>query len=120
MNKFDKNHGLKPQKWSPRVVPPGGGGTTKVENPGTNSNVDQWESQVFRFPNENDLAIRCQVRICYEMADCVRDCKKSRSGGQLISGGKTVESGKTLEKTVSTGWIIIRARPTSGCEQSGC
>merc|ERR1711865_1357509 len=74
-----------------------------IVDPRTDTNVDQWSSQVFRFPNENDLAIRCQVRICYEADDCVRACANSRRGKLL--GGIILENDNTFERTVSTGWI---------------
>ena len=71
-----------------------------------NTQVDQWTSRVFTFPDEPAVVIKCQVRICYEKAECVRDCNQSRAGRFL--GGKSVQSGKTLERTVSTGTISIR------------
>ena len=71
-----------------------------------NTNVDQWSSRVFTFPDEPAVVIKCQVRICYEKADCVRACQRSKAGRFL--GGKSVQNGKTLERTVSTGTISIR------------
>lgn len=70
-----------------------------------NTNVDQWSSRVFTFPNETAVVIKCQVRICYEQADCVRDCQ---SVGARNLGDNSVQNGKTLERTVSTGTISIR------------
>ena len=87
----------------------------EINSRDNNTNVDQWTSRVFTFPNEPAVVIKCQVRICYEKADCVRDCKKSRAGRFL--GGKSVQNGKTLERTVSTGTISIRNEVENGKDE---
>jgi len=79
-----------------------------IVSPQASSNVDQWSSQVFRFPNEDDTVIRCQVRICYDSADCVRDCQNRRRRSNKLLGGNNLEIGNTFEQIVSTGLISIK------------
>ena len=86
-----------------------------IIDPRNSSNVDRWNSRVFRFPDESQVTIRCRVRICYEEDDCKRDCSgEMRRNAERGRNGK-----KTLAKEISTGLIILARDEESSTIRSG-
>ena len=65
-----------------------------IVDPRSSSNVDRWNSRVFRFPDESQIVISCRIKICYDAADCERDCSGRRNALKIRNGKKTLEKVK--------------------------
>ena len=86
-----------------RCVAPGVGSIVKILDRPVSS-VDRWRSQVFKFPgNDNKVFIQCRVLICYDEADCMRECN-SRSRRSTSEN----KNGKSLEKIVTSGELRLK------------
>ena len=78
------------------------GSILNIVDPRSETTKDEWSSRVFRFPNEEDIVIRCRVRICFEEDDCRRDCTGARKGV------RNDVKGKFVEKEISTGILSLK------------
>ena len=73
-------------------------------DPRNETNTDHWNTRVFRFENEgDDVSIRCRVKICYDVVDCLRNC----TGVNTVPSRKRRNAGLVVEKEVSSGMIRL-------------